>query len=65
MILIKYFKEKTENFDINLSEKAQVDSFSQIEAKPFTYLLESVNLMLVFHFKLLKIGYFMSLPLRF
>ena len=41
MILIKYFKEKIENFDINLFEKAQVDSFSPIEAKPFTYLLKS------------------------
>jgi len=65
MILIKYYKEKTENFDINLSVKAQVDSFSQIEAKSFTYLLKIVILMLVFHFKLLKIGYFVSLPLRF
>ena len=65
MILIKYFKEKIENFDINLSEKAQADSFSQIEAKPFTYLLKIVILMLVFQFKLLKIRYFMSLPLRF
>ena len=65
MILIKYFKEKIENFDINLFEKAQVDSFSQIEAKPFTYLLKIVILMLVLQFKLLKIGYVMSLPLRF
>ena len=53
---MKYFQEKTENFDINLSEQAQVDSFSQIEAKPFIYLLKIVVLMLVFHFKLLKIG---------
>ena len=65
MIVIKYFKEKTENFDISLSEKAQVESFSQIEAKPFTFILKIVILMLVLQFKLLKIGYFMSLPLRF
>ena len=58
MILIKYFEEKTENFDINLSEKAQVDSFSQIEARPFAFILKIVILMLVFHSKLLKIGYF-------
>ena len=64
MIFIRYFKEKTQNFDINLSKEAQVDSFGQIEAKPFIYPLKIVILMLVFQFKLLKIGYSMSLPLR-